>query len=177
MGYRKYASIGNRYLTTLNFIKENVAENSRILDLGTRNDFTEFLCEHGLKIRNTEGEDLDYHNDLKQKYGEFDVVTGFEILEHLVSPLPLLKDLPADKLIVTVPLKLWFAKTYRNINDPWDQHYHEFEDWQFDWLLEKSGWTILKRVKWTSPSSKLGFRSILRRFTPRYYGVYAERTR
>jgi hypothetical protein len=87
----------------------------------------------------------------------------------------LLSNLPAKKLIVTVPLNLWFAKAYRNREKTWDQHYHEFEDWQFDWLLEKSGWRIVKRVKWVSPSTKFGFRSILRRFTPRYYGVYAER--
>jgi hypothetical protein len=27
----------------------------------------------------------------------------------------------------------------------WDRHYHEFEDWQFDWLLEKSNWKIEKK--------------------------------
>jgi hypothetical protein len=24
----------------------------------------------------------------------------------------------------------------------WDRHYHEFEDWQLDWLL-KTGWKIM----------------------------------
>ena len=56
-----------------------------------------------------------------------------------------------------------------------DRHYHEFEDWQFDWLLEKAGWNIKKRQKWTSPISKIGIRPILRKFTPRYYAVYAEK--
>ncbi|MCW8980959.1 MAG: methyltransferase, partial [Altibacter sp.] len=51
----------------------------------------------------------------------------------------------------------------------------EFEDWQFDWLLEKAGWTIKKREKFTNPVKKIGIRPILRRFTPRYYLVYAER--
>ena len=35
--------------------------------------------------------------------------TGFEILEHLVSPFPLLKNLNCKRLFVTVPLSLWFS--------------------------------------------------------------------
>ena len=56
------------------------------------------------------------------------------------------------------------------------RHYHEFEDWQFDWLLEKSNWEIEKKEKWTSPIKKIGFRPILRKFTPRYYIVYATKS-
>ena len=56
-----------------------------------------------------------------------------------------------------------------------DRHYHEFEDWQLDWLLEKTGWKITAREKFTHPVKKLGFRPLLRYFTPRYYVVYAER--
>jgi hypothetical protein len=57
----------------------------------------------------------------------------------------------------------------------WDRHYHEFEDWQLDWLLEKTGWKITAREKFTHPVKKLGFRPLLRYFTPRYYIVCAER--
>jgi hypothetical protein len=32
---------------------------------------------------------------------------------------------------------LWFSPAYRSKTDMWDRHYHEFEDWQLDWLLEK----------------------------------------
>jgi hypothetical protein len=78
-------------------------------------------------------------------------------------------------LVASVPIRLWFSTAYRSKTDPWDRHYHEFEDWQFDWLLEKSGWEIKDRAKWTNPVKKIGIRPLLRSFTPRYYIVYAER--
>ncbi|NQU87722.1 MAG: methyltransferase, partial [Mariniphaga sp.] len=74
---------------------------------------------------------------------EVEVVTALEILEHLVSPFSVLRNLPGKKLIATVPLRLWFKSAYKNTNDTWDCHYHEFEDWQFDWLFQKSGWNII----------------------------------
>ena len=86
-----------------------------------------------------------------------------------------LKDIQAKKLVASVPLKLWFASAYKSKIDEWDRHYHEFEDWQFDWLLEKAGWRIVKREKFTNPIKKIGIRPILRRITPRYYLVYAEK--
>jgi hypothetical protein len=39
---------------------------------------------------------------------------------------------------------------YRSKTDMWDRHYHEFEDWQLDWLLEKTGWKIIDSQKWTN---------------------------
>jgi hypothetical protein len=164
-----------RFHSSLNFITNNIDKSFRILDLGISNEFSENLRQAGFNITNTSGEDLDIENDIELKYGRFDAVTAFEILEHLVSPFELLRKLPSDKLIATVPLRLWFAKAYRDNTDPWDRHYHEFEDWQFDWLLEKAGWKIKTSEKWISKSDKIGFRPILRNFTPRYYAVFAER--
>ena len=145
-----------------------------IYDLGVDNPLSTLMREEGHEVYNTHGQDLD--DDYNLSFSKnIDLVTGFEILEHLVSPYPLLKNLRSDKLFVTVPLKLWFSNAYRNREDIRDCHFHEFEDWQFDWLLEKSGWTIMDRVKFTHPAKKLGIRPLLRKFTPRYYLVYAER--
>ena len=128
----------------------------------------------GFKVENTTGEDLD-ENVTTIETSNADVITAFEIFEHLLSPYTVLKSIKAKKLVASVPLKLWFAPAYRSKTDTWDRHYHEFEDWQFDWLLEKAGWKIKAREKWTNPTKKLGIRPILRRFTPRYYIVYAEK--
>ncbi|RIH64611.1 methyltransferase [Mariniphaga sediminis] len=164
-----------RYKNTLNFFyQQNINPQSRILDLGVENPFTQIMENEGFSVLNTGEIDLDLKPEMVKGY-DVEVVTAFEILEHLVSPFPVLKNLPGKKLIATVPLRLWFSSAYRNPNDPWDCHYHEFEDWQFDWLLEKSGWKIVDREKWKSPVIKVGIRPMLRNITPRYYAVYAER--
>ena len=163
-----------RYKHTLEFLKKYISESSSILDLGVENPFTKVMKEEGYKVTNTTGEDLDLDTSSITN-SNADVITAFEIFEHLLSPFNVLKDIDANKLVASVPLKLWFAGAYRNPNDSWDCHYHEFEDWQFDWLLEKSGWKIIHREKWKSPSNKLGIRPFLRTITPRYYAVYAEK--
>lgn len=163
-----------RYKHTLLFLNEVISKEEKILDLGVTNPFSEILTKEGFNVTNTKGEDLDLETTVV-KTAEFDVVTAFEIFEHLVSPFNVLSDIKAKKLIASVPLKLWFASAYRSKTDKWDRHYHEFEDWQFDWLLEKAGWRIVKREKFTNPVKKIGIRPILRRITPRYYLIYAEK--
>ncbi len=163
-----------RYKHTLRFLNEVISKEEKILDLGVTNPFSEILRKQGFYVTNTTGEDLDLKTNAV-KSEDFDVVTAFEIFEHLISPFNVLKDIQAKKLVASVPLKLWFASAYRSKTDKWDRHYHEFEDWQFDWLLEKAGWRIVKTEKFTNPVKKFGIRPLLRRITPRYYLVYAER--
>ncbi len=163
-----------RYKYTFQFLKQFVNLEDKILDLGVSNPFSELLKNEGYKVSNTTGEDLDL-DTAAVKADQYDVVTAFEIFEHMVSPFNVLQDIKAKKLVASVPLKLWFASAYKSKTDDWDRHYHEFEDWQFDWLLEKAGWQIKKREKFTHPVKKMGIRPILRRFTPRYYLIYAER--
>jgi len=171
--YNKYFPV-KRYRETLAFVKEHISYGSSILDLGVENPFTAILKKQGYQVTNTVGEDLDIDTS-EVKNNTADVTTALQILEHMVSPMQVLQDVPSKKLIASVPLRLWFSKAYRNKSDQRDQHFHEFEDWQFDWLLEKAGWKIKAKKKWTNPVKKIGFRPILRLFTPRYYIIYAER--
>ncbi|HIC31529.1 MAG TPA: methyltransferase [Flavobacteriaceae bacterium] len=163
-----------RYKLTFQFLEKHISKSENILDLGVENPFTKILKANGFSVENTKGEDLDLDTSSIEN-SDATVVTAFEIFEHLLSPFTVLKSIKANKLVISVPLRLWFSSAYRSKTDMWDRHYHEFEDWQLDWLLEKTGWKIIDRQKWTNPTKKLGIRPILRWFTPRYYIVYAER--
>lgn len=163
-----------RYKHTLQFLRKHINTSESILDLGVENPFTDILRQDGYKVSNTNGEDLDFDFSAVTST-DAEVLTAFEIFEHLLAPLHLLSNTKSKKLVASIPLKLWFSPAYRSKTDKWDRHYHEFEDWQFDWLLEKAGWEIQDTMKWTNPVKKLGFRPFLRLFTPRYYIVYATR--
>ncbi|MGW8122135.1 class I SAM-dependent methyltransferase [Roseivirga echinicomitans] len=157
-----------RFEQTLEFMKASLPKGSKILDLGTPNDMSEYLINYGYIVDNAYGVDFDLNPEIIAKEG-YDAVTMFEVLEHLINPMGILTQVKAPKLFASVPLSLWFAKAYRNKSDEWDQHFHEFEDWQFDWLLNKSGWEIVRTEKWVNPVTNWGLRAILRKFTPRYY--------
>lgn len=163
-----------RFKLTFEFLEKHIKTSETILDLGVENPFSKIMIDRGYKVENTKGEDLDLDTSAI-KNTNTEIVTAFEIFEHLLSPFTVLKSIKSNKLVASVPLKLWFSSAYRSKTDMWDRHYHEFEDWQFDWLLEKAGWKIIDRQKWTNPTKKIGIRPILRWFTPRYYIVYAEK--
>ncbi len=167
--------LARRYRLTLRFMEASLPPPARILDLGTPNPFSKVMEEVGYAVRNTGGEDLDDEPEVVRGV-EVDAVTAFEIFEHLVAPLNVLRAIEAPRLFASVPLRLWFAKAYWNEDNPWDRHYHEFEDRQFDWLLDKAGWRIVRTEKWTGPAPNLfGVRPLLRQFTPRWYAVEAVR--
>lgn len=163
-----------RFKHTLEFLKQHVDTSEAILDLGVENPFSKIMISNGFSVENTSGIDLDLDTS-EIENSEAPVVTAFEIFEHLLSPFTVLKSIKADKLVASVPLKLWFSPAYQSKTDMRDRHFHEFEEWQFNWLLEKTGWNIIASEKWTNPVKKLGIRPLLRTFVPRYYIVYAEK--
>ncbi len=163
-----------RFNKTLNFISAHISKDKKILDLGDPNLLGQFLQNKGFQINYAYGFDFDLNPEKINEYS-CDVLTAFEVLEHLVNPFSILQKTRAAQLVVSIPLSLWFAKAHRNIKDPYDQHFHEFESWQLDMLLEKSGWKIIDHQKWTPPLALKGVRSLLRAVTPRFYAVYAER--
>ena len=163
-----------RFNITLDFLKKHVKTSETIFDLGVPNPFSKIMEANEYIVINTSGEDID-ENQTALQSEKYEVFTAFEIFEHLLNPYTVLKNVKADKILISIPLRLWFSPAYRSKTDMWDRHYHEFEEWQLDWLLEKTGFKIIDRVKFTHPVKKIGFRPLLRFFTPRYYLVYAER--
>ena len=163
-----------RFKRTIQFVSKHISKDESLLDLGVKNPLSSLLIQEGYRVKNTNGEDLD--QELRAIMEEnYTTVTAFEILEHLLNPYGILKNIKASKSVISVPLRLWFAPAYRSKTDIRDRHYHEFEDWQLEWLLEKTGWKIMATEKFTHPVKKIGIRPILRLFTPRYYLIYAER--
>lgn len=165
-----------RFNITLEFLKKHVSTSETILDLGVSNPFSKIMEENNYTVINTKGEDID--KDQSSLVNEnYEVFTAFEIFEHLLNPYTVLENVKCDKILISIPMRLWFSSAYRSKTDKWDRHYHEFEDWQLDWLLEKTGFKILDSIKFTHPVKKLGFRPLLRYFTNRYYLVYAEKVK
>ena len=163
-----------RYRITQEFVEKHLDPSEKILDLGVDNPFSMRLREQGYCVENTHGEDLDFDRSVVHNE-DYDVVTAFEIIEHLLNPFSLLNEIKSPKLLISVPLRLWFAKAYQSKTDERDRHFHEFEAWQLRWLLEKTGWRIIDEVQFTNPVNKIGFRPLLRRFTPRYIMIYAQK--
>ena len=160
----------------LEFLKKHITTSETILDLGVPNPFSKIMQTNGYTVINTRGEDVDKDQSTLQKE-TYSVFTAFEIFEHLLNPYTVLENVTCDKILISIPMRLWFSAAYRSKTDAWDRHYHEFEDWQLDWLLEKTGFKIIDRIQFTHPVKKIGFRPLLRFFTPRYYLVYAERVK
>ncbi len=115
-----------RFKQTMEFLEKHIPKDQIILDLGVPNPLSKIMIKRGYTVTNTDGEDLD-NNYTNAVHFKGNVVTAFEIFEHLFAPYNVLKELKADKLVASVPLKLWFAEAYWNEADDWDKHYHEFE--------------------------------------------------
>lgn len=163
-----------RFARTLRFMETSLPPPAKILDLGAPNALSALMERRGYAVNNTEG-DLDVAPEAGRA-AEAEAVTAFEILEHLVAPFNVLRAIEAPRLFASVPLRLWFARAYWNPDDPWDRHFHEFEPRQFDWLLDKAGWEIVRAERWTPRVTEvLGVRPWLRRITPRWYVVEAVR--
>jgi hypothetical protein len=176
--YKDYRFHEKRVAWTVDFVRANLNPGAKILDLGPKNILSQALQNEGYIVENANSQDLDVDYDCVKKEG-VDAFTSFEVFEHLVSPLPLLKAVQAPLLITSVPLSLWFARAYRgNLEeDRFDEHYHEFEPWQFELLLRKSGWCVSRKELHASFDKRsFGIRPILRRFYPRYLIVAATRS-
>lgn len=162
-----------RINNTIAFLEE-VAPLGKILDLGEPNLLSRQLIKCGYEVENTKGEDFDVEYKKIKEY-KADLITSFEVFEHLLSPYNILKEIEITRLVATVPLNMWFAKAQWNENVKRNRHFHEFEKRQFDWLLEETGWEIKKSELWIAPIRTPGIRPILRLFIPRFYAVYCER--
>ena len=89
---------GKRYKNTLAFLQKHITTQEAILDLGVTNPFSEIMKQNGYNVENTSGEDLDLDFDFVQN-SNANVVTAFEIFEHLLAPYNILRAIKADKIV------------------------------------------------------------------------------
>ena len=111
------ASHDKRYRKTLSFLEKHVPKGSSILDLGVKNPLSQLMEQQGYNVENTSGEDLDEDKSaLIQSKAE--VVTAFEILEHLLSSYELLKKKIRPKVatIYTGPPDVFFNFKYGKLD-------------------------------------------------------------
>ena len=96
-----------RFKHTLEFLQKHIATSETIFDLGVPNPFSKIMIENGYTVKNTTGEDLDNNQDALQNE-DYSVFTAFEIFEHLLNPYTVLQNVKSDKLLISIPLRLWF---------------------------------------------------------------------
>ncbi len=176
--------IEDRYKKTELFLRKTLkSPKCKILDIGARNNMTEYLISKGFDVESThEGIDFDVLDEELNSYASKDVTTAFEVLEHLFDPMNFLNKIPSSRLVLTVPLHLWFSKPYMHVpvkdgGHVAYGHFHEFVVEQLHMLLDKTGWKIIAEEKWKSaPRFPIGFRPLLRYLYPSVYAVYCEKT-
>ena len=119
-----------RFNITLDFLKKHIKTSETIFDLGVPNPFSKIMEDNGYNVINTKGEDLDNDQTALQN-ASYEVFTGFEIFEHLLNPYTVLENVKCDKVLISIPLRLWFSPAYRSKTDKWDRHYHEILIFEF----------------------------------------------
>jgi len=73
----------------------------------------------------------------------YDIATAFDVLEHLEHPVDVLRWIPSDQLIVTLPNALsWIARRMEENNK--SKHLFSFTPYTASILLGEGGWGITK---------------------------------
>src|SRR5690606_1720081 len=99
---------GQRFKITMDFLQGHISKASKIIDLGVENPLSVMMKEEGFNVQNTTGEDLDENHEALQQTN-YDVLTAFEIFEHLFNRYTVLENCKDKKIVISVPLRLWFS--------------------------------------------------------------------
>lgn len=133
--------IHDRIIDTL-YEWDAIKPTQTVMDLGPYNHLG-CRMKHAFDcyVRNTGEVDLD---DSWQFGAWFaDVVTAFNILEHVFNPLLVLRKgmsilRPGGKLYAAVPRRPSWLRS--------DYHFHEFDDYRWEWLVKRAGLKVTRHA-------------------------------
>ncbi len=95
---------------------------------------------------------------------KFDYVTCFEVIEHLMNPrffFDNLHDVTSEKVKVFLSFPGRPKPFWNNA-----EHFHEYDKPRFKYLLDKTGWEIVRKKNIYVPRWPWGIRPLLRNFIP-----------
>ena len=135
--YYNASHVQIRWEKTMAFLKEYDANLG--LDIGDKTPFTQQLEAHFNCAFNNTAIDLD-EGKLKGKY---DVITAFEIIEHLFNPLHLLTEISN---ILKEGGKLYLSTPKGKPHFLWSKdHFHEMKEKSILSLIERAGFTVIRK--------------------------------
>jgi len=127
-----------RWQKTLKFLEENKAINNG-LDIGDRTDFTMKLEKFYKCSFNNTNIDL----DTEKLSGNYDIVTAFEIIEHLFNPLHFLLEI---KNILNEDGTLYLSTPKGKPYFLWSkEHFHEMGYKRLFSLIDRAGFKIIRK--------------------------------
>lgn len=151
----------SRFSQTVDFIG-NVS--GIALDIGERNNLSKYIeSRNDVTIINTVS-DLDYSIEYDYSCSLFDTVFCFEVIEHLLNPRMFFDNLSKiinreSNIFLSYPSRPKFL--WNN-----DEHFHEYDRLRFDYLLEKTGFRIVREKNIYVRRKPIGIRPIIRNFIP-----------
>ncbi len=136
--YSNTPAIKNRWRKSLDFIGDNHSCKNA-LDIGDRSRITEMMeSKYQIKFENTRG-DLDFVT-LK---GDFDLITSFEVLEHLFNPLFHLLEI---KKVLSKKGKFFLSTPLGKPRFLWSKvHFHEMSIKSLESLFSAAGFRVIRK--------------------------------
>ena len=129
-----------RWNKTLNFLKHHEHEPSLGLDIGNRSNLTAMIEEfYGINFKNT---NIDL--DTEKLNGSYDIITSFEVIEHLFNPLFNLLEM---NKVLRQDGVLYLSTPLQKPHFLWSpNHFHEMSQESVQNLLTRAGFKIVRNT-------------------------------
>ena len=133
------------------FYNQDMKSFEKILDLGAGDkSFVKVVRENGINCKGLDVDEIDLENEkINYEDGEFDLVTGISLIEHIFNPSNFLKEsyriLKKDGFLILVTPD-WEYNFKNFYNDP--THIRPYTQRSLKFLLKSFGYYQIKIVPW-----------------------------